>query len=195
MERGSTIPGKHEHPLHPDAQLVRACLQEDSHSQRLLYEQYKRPMFRICLRYASSKQEAEDFLQDGFVKVFKDLAQFRMEGPLGAWIRKVILNTVLQHLRKRKLTFADLELSEKDVQMTTDEDIPGNLDAEILTTYIQTLPDGYRTIFNMFVVEGFTHQEIANTLKITVGTSKSQLSKARAMLRTKLTAIHSPESI
>lgn len=181
--------------MHPDVQLVQACLEGEARSQRLLYEQFKRPMFRICLRYAANRQEAEDFLQDGFVKVFKDLWQYRMEGPLGAWIRKVVLNTILQQLRKRKLAFSDIDTNEVDAQMSTDDDIPGNLDAEILTTYIQKLPDGYRTVFNMFVIEGYTHQEIADALNITVGTSKSQLSKARAMLRTNLAAIHSPESI
>ena len=181
--------------MHPDAHLVRACLQGDGSSQRLLYEQYKRPMFRICLRYAGTKQEAEDYLQEGFVKVFKDLQQYRMEGPLGAWIRKVVLNTILQQLRRRKIAFSDADVNDLEARYLTDEDITGNLDAEILTTYIQGLPDGYRTVFNMFVIEGFTHQEIADTLKIQVGTSKSQLSKARAMLKVRLASIHSPESI
>jgi len=152
-------------------------------------------MFRICLRYAGTKQEAEDYLQEGFVKVFKDLQQYRMEGPLGAWIRKVVLNTILQQLRRRKIAFSDADVNDLETRYLTDEDITGNLDAEILTTYIQGLPDGYRTVFNMFVIEGFTHQEIADTLKIQVGTSKSQLSKARAMLKVRLASIHSPESI
>jgi len=181
--------------LHPDAKLVKACLQGDSTSQRALYEQFQRPMFRICLRYAASRQDAEDYLQEGFVKVFKDLGQFRMEGPLGAWIRKVMVNTILQQLRKRRITFSDGELSDFEASLSTDDNIPGNLDAQMLTKYIQALPDGYRTVFNMFAVEGFTHQEIADTMGITVGTSKSQLSKARAVLKTQLTAVYSHEKI
>ncbi len=181
--------------MHPDTQLVQACLRGDSASQRLLYERYKSPMFRICLRYGGSKQDAEDFLQDGFVRVFKDLQQYRMEGPLGAWIRKVVINSILQQLRKRRIVYSDTELSDLEGLHMTEEDIPGNLDAEILTRYIQALPDGYRTVFNMFVIEGFTHQEIAEALSINVGTSKSQLSKARGMLRSWLATIHSPESI
>lgn len=181
--------------MHSDAQLVKACLHGDGASQRALYEQHKIPMFRICLRYADSRQDAEDYLQEGFVKVFKDLGQFRMEGPLGAWIRKVMINTILQQLRKRRITFSNAELSDLEGKYHTEGDIPGNLDAQMLTNYIQALPDGYRTVFNMFAVEGFTHQEIADTMGITVGTSKSQLSKARAMLKNRLAAIHSPERI
>lgn len=195
MKRNDTITDKYRHPLHADAELVRACLHGDTASQRLLYEQHSRPMFRICLRYANSRQDAEDYLQEGFVRVFKDLGQFRMEGPLGAWIRKVIVNSILQQLRKRRLQFTDAELSDLEGLHATEEDIPGNLDAEKLTTYIQALPEGYRTVFNMFVIEGFTHQEIAERLEITVGTSKSQLSKARAMLKTWLSPIYTPESI
>jgi RNA polymerase sigma-70 factor (ECF subfamily) len=190
-----TISGKQGHPLLSDADIVRACLRGDHTAQQQLYEQYKRPMFRICLRYGASRQDAEDFLQDAFVRVFRDLGQFRMEGPLGAWIRKVVVNTILQQLRKRRLLISDVEISEIDTHHNTEDDIPGNLDAEILTKYIQALPYGYRTVFNMFVIEGFTHQEIAETLSITVGTSKSQLSKARQMLKSRLVGIVSPEGI
>lgn len=181
--------------MHPDAPLVKACLKGDGKSQRLLYEHYKKPVFRMCLRYACCREEAEDYLQDGFVKVFKDLAQYRMEGPLGAWIRKVVLNTILQQLRKKRLLFTEKEPADLDNPPVTNEDLPGNLDVEILTNYIQTLPDGYRTVFNMFAIEGFTHQEIAETLNITVGTSKSQLSKARALLKARLSMIHTTEQI
>jgi len=181
--------------LHSDAQLVRACLRGDQGSQQRLYEQYKRQMYRVCLRYAASREDAEDYLQEAFIRVFRDLRQFRMEGPLGAWIRKVVVNSILQQLRKRKLDFSDTDISELEHLSAREEDVPGNLDAQILTKYIQGLPDGYRTVFNMYVIEGFTHQEIGNMLGISSGTSKSQLSKARAMLRTKITALYTQEKI
>lgn len=152
-------------------------------------------MFRVCLRYAASREDAEDYLQEGFVRVFRDLRQYRREGPLGAWIRKVMVNSILQHLRKKRVVFADAEPAFLESQYSYEDDLPGNLDAEILTNYIQTLPDGYRAVFNMYVIEGFTHQEIADTMGITVGTSKSQLSKARAMLRTKIIALQSQENL
>jgi RNA polymerase sigma-70 factor (ECF subfamily) len=147
------------------------------------------------MRYAGSRQEAEDFLQDGFIRVFKDLGQYRMEGPLGAWIRKVVLNSIFQQLRKRRIAIIPIEIQALESEYTHEDDLPGNLDAEILTRYIQALPEGYRTVFNMFAIEGFTHQEIADALGINAGTSKSQLSKARAMLKSRLAAIHSPEGI
>jgi RNA polymerase sigma-70 factor (ECF subfamily) len=118
-----------------------------------------------------------------------------MEGPLGAWIRKVVINSILQHLRKRRIVIADTEIGELGNRDAESEDIPGNLDAEILTRYIQSLPDGYRLVFNMYVLEGFTHQEIADTLGISVGTSKSQLSKARASLRAKVAVLYRHEKI
>jgi RNA polymerase sigma-70 factor (ECF subfamily) len=190
-----TITVKREFSLHPDADLVGACLRGERASQKLLYDQYQRQMFRVCLRYAGTKQEAEDFLQDGFIRVFKDLQQYRKEGPLGAWIRKVILNTIFQHFRKRKIDISSAELNDLETEFTHEEDLPGNLDAEILTRYIQALPEGYRTVFNMFAIEGYTHQEIAEHLGINIGTSKSQLSKARTLLKSKLAAIHSAEGI
>jgi RNA polymerase sigma-70 factor (ECF subfamily) len=193
--RHDTITGKDQDSLHPDAPLVRACLRGDRGSHHLLYEEYKRPMFRICLRYAARREDAEDYLQEAFIRVFKDLKQYRMEGPLGAWIRKVVVNSILQQLRKRKITFSDVEINDVADLHATEDDIPGNLDAEILTNYIQRLPDGYRTVFNMYVIEGFTHQEIGDMLGISDGTSKSQLSKARALLRTQITALQSYENL
>lgn len=187
--------GKYRDILHPDAQLVMACLRGDASSQRRLYVQYQRQMFRICLRYAGSREEAEDFLQEGFVRVFRDLGQYRMEGPLGAWIRRVILNAIFQHLRKRKLVLSDTPAGDLENDLATNEDLPGNLDAEILTNLIQALPDGYRTVFNMFAIEGYTHPEIAEILGISVGTSKSQLFKARALLQAQVAALHKPAQI
>lgn len=157
----------------------------------MLYEQYFRQMFRICLRYARTTEDAEDYLQEAFVRVFHDLRQFRMEGPLGAWIRRVVINTVLQQLRRRKIVFSGDDVGDFTNINAPDKDLPGNLDAELLTRYIQNLPDGYRVVFNMYAIEGYTHQEIADTLGIQVGTSKSQLSKARAMLRSRISALYS----
>lgn len=172
--------------MHQDAQLVRSCIAGDLTSQRALYETYKRPLFRLCMRYASSREDAEDFLQDGFIKIYKDLKQYRHEGPLGAWMRKVMVNTILQHFRKQKNLIAQVDVATLSEQYQQDERITSGLDAEILTNYIQQLPAGYRVVFNMYVVEGYPHKEIAKKLGISIGTSKSQLSKAKAMLRTQL---------
>lgn len=177
---------KRNERLHPDAQLIKSCIAGDIGSQRALYDQYKRPLFRLCLRYASNRQDAEDYLQEGFIVIYRDLKQFRMEGPLGAWMRRVMVNSVLQQLRKKRHLFTDTEIDVVSHRMPVEEAATGALDAEFLTTVIQRLPDGYRTVFNMYVIEGYSHKEIATELGITTGTSKSQLSKARAMLRDQL---------
>lgn len=169
-----------------EKQLLADCLNHKSEAQRQLYERYKVAMYRLCLRYAANKQEAEDFLQEGFIKVFSDLRQFRGDGPLGAWIRQVVLRTSLQHLRRRihHISF----VSDEHIPDTPD-DTPFPLDTpdtRQLVNLIQQLPDGYRTVFNLFVVEDFSHKEIAATLGISENTSKTQLFKAKAMLRRSL---------
>ena len=140
-------------------------------------------MFRVCLRYGKDRAEAEDMLQDGFIKVFTDLHQYKSSGALGGWIRKVIVNVALMHIRKKRVLFSVTEISDLSNELRTDENIFAEINAKALTKIIQQLPDGYRTVFNLYAIEGFSHKEIGEKLKISVGTSKSQLSKAKAMLR------------
>lgn len=163
--------------------LVESCLRQDRRAQRQLYEKYKTPMFRLCLRYARDRQEAEDLLQEGFIKVFCDLSQYRGEGALGGWIRKVMINVALQHLRKQKKLFETIEVEKIAETEEAEEMILSDLRAKSLTKIIQQLPPGYRTVFNLYVIEGYSHKEIADSLDIQINTSKSQLSKAKAMLR------------
>ena len=140
-------------------------------------------MFRVCLRYANDRSEAEDMLQEGFIIAFRDLKNYRGEGVLGAWLRRVMVNIALQYIRKRKKLFPSVDLQELGEQFQNDEDIHADLNAKALTKLIQQLPPGYRTVFNLYVVEGFTHKEIAEQLGITESTSKTQLFKAKAMLK------------
>lgn len=163
--------------------IIRGCLKGDSESQRALYEHFKVPMFRLCLRYAKDRPEAEDLLQDGFIQVFSDLHQYKFNGALGGWIRRVIVNVALQHIRRNKRMFPTVEIESIADDYQTDEDVFSNLGVKALTKIIQQLPPGYRAVFNMYVIEGYSHKEIAAKLNFTVNTSKSQLSKAKAMLR------------
>ena len=156
---------------------------------KALYEQYKVPMFRLCLRYAQDYPEAEDMLQEGFIQVFKDLHQFNASGPLGGWIRRVMVNKALQIIRKRKRLFSTVELQEAAEQESTNEDVFAQLNAKALTKLIQQLPAGYRMVFNMYVIEGYSHSEIAELLGISASTSKTQLFKAKASLRKMLEKI------
>lgn len=166
-----------------ELQLTKRCLNGDSKAQRTLYETFKVPMFRLCLRYANNRQTAEDMLQDGFIMVFKDLKHYKGSGALGGWIRKVMINVALQHIRKRVKLFAIEELEAANQITSKEETIYEQLGAKELTMLIQQLPDGYRMVFNLYVVEGYAHKEIADLLNISVSTSKSQLFKAKAQLR------------
>jgi RNA polymerase sigma factor (sigma-70 family) len=165
-------------------QMLERVKASDPIGQKHLYHTFYVQMFRICLRYATDRNEAEDILQDGFVKVFRDIHQFRSEGPLGAWIRKIMVNTALSHLRRKK----DFVVSVPDFQalegvQITQPTFDSNLDAEKLLKLLQKLPDGYRAVFNLYAIDGFTHEEIATQLNISVGTSKSQLFKARDFIK------------
>ncbi|MDX1907788.1 MAG: RNA polymerase sigma factor [Bacteroidia bacterium] len=171
----------------PESDIIRGCLSGDRTAQRQLYDRYKNPMFVQCLRYAGSREEAEDMLHEGFVKVYRDLHQFSGQGPLGAWIRRVIVNTALQQLRKNQRL---VQTSDIDKAPDPGQDDPVILNfeshAQELIRILQSLPVGYRTVLNLYVMEGFSHQEIAEQLGISISTSKTQLLRAKELLRKKL---------
>ncbi len=167
-----------------DQELVSGVLQGSSAHQTALYRQFSVPMFRVLLRYAKDKSEAEDMLQDGFVRVYRDMVQFRGDGALGGWIRRIMVNTALSHLRKQRDFVKDVpDFNVFESKFHTEEDFASNLDAQTLMSYLQRLPPGYRTVFNFYAIEGFSHEEIAEQLGISIGTSKSQLFKAREFLK------------
>lgn len=166
-----------------DLNILEGCKKGDQKAQALLYHRYKAKLFVLCLRYADSYEEAEDFLQDGFIHIFKDLYRFQPFGSLEAWMRKVVVNVALQHIRKKRRLFQTTEISPMISQLESNENPFSDLSAKNLIRMIQTLPTGYRTVFNLFVIEGYSHQEIGELLEISEGTSKSQLSRAKAVLR------------
>ncbi len=153
-------------------------------SQNQLYEQYKGVLYGVCLRYSKTREEAEDILQEGFIKIFSDLYQYKPSGPLIAWMRKVVVNVALQHIRKNKRYQHLDKLSEAVNHYEPDVEVFKNNREEALLNMVQRLPDGFRIIFNLHVMEGYTHLEISKELGISVNTSKSQLSRAKAALRT-----------
>lgn len=163
--------------------IIRKCRKQDRKAQKVLYEHFEARMFRVCYRYLNHQQDTEDVLVTGFLKVFRGLKAFDYRGPgsLEAWIRRIMINEALMALRKQKrLRFdSDEGLAELASQHLTD----GDLAAEDIYNLVRQLPDGYRTVFNLFALEGYRHEEIAQKLGISSGTSKSQLSKARALLK------------
>lgn len=167
-----------------DQELVKGVLRGSSPHQHALYRQYSVPMFRVLLRFSRDRSEAEDMMQEGFIRVFRDMGQFRSEGALGGWIRRIMVNTALSHLRKQRDFIRDIpDFSPFENLLRTDEDFASNIDAETLLRYLHQLPPGYRAVFNMYAIDGYSHEEIAEQLGISIGTSKSQLFKAREYLK------------
>ena len=172
------------HHFDTERQIVKGVLRGDTEAEATLYRMYAVAMFRVCLRYARDTPEAEDMVQEGFLQVFTDLPQYRFEGSLEGWIRKVIVRTALRHLRRRQV-FEPLDHTpEAFLRREEPEEAPPLPDYfEQVVHLMQQLPEGYRTILNLYAVEGYSHDEISEMLGISAGTSRSQLHKARALLR------------
>lgn len=167
-----------------EEQLVKKCLEGDAIAQKYLFDFYSRRMMGVCLRYAQSSEEAQDVLQMGFIKVFEKLDMYNHQGSLEGWIRKIIVNTALDNIRKNKKMKNNIEMDKVDYQIQNyNENAIDSLSAQDLLKVIQEMPAGFRTVFNMYVIEGYSHKEIAEELNISVSTSKSQFSRARAYLQ------------
>lgn len=166
-----------------DETLVKECVSGNARAQRMLFDRYSAKMLGVAMRYIRDKERAEDVLQDAFIKVFKNLDRFKHDGSLEGWIRRIVVNTALDQLRKNKKRQGDLELDDSFIEITTNNFTEERLQAESLMKLVQELPEGYRTVFNMFAIEGYSHKEIAKKLGVTENTSKSQYSRAKTALR------------
>ena len=154
--------------------------------QRQLYERFAGKLFVVCKRYVTDPDDAEDVLQDAFVKMYRYIDSFRFECPLEAWLKRIVINTALKHLRKQKPWEHTADVQElAPVLPQADESLP-TLNYQYLLQLIQELPPGCRTVFNLYAIEGYNHPEIAKLLNIAEGTSKSQYSRARGLLQQKL---------
>lgn len=165
-----------------DSRLVKECLKGNPAAQRLLYERFASSMLSICYRYTKSVTDAEDVLQEGFVKAFKNLQQFKGEGELGGWIRRIMVTTAINYLKKNSRYQTELVFGEEHLHAVTSYQPHINLEAKELADLIRQLPSGYQTIFNLYAVEGYNHIEIGKMLGIQEGTSRSQYARARALL-------------
>jgi RNA polymerase sigma factor (sigma-70 family) len=162
-------------------------INEDNRNYELIYKQFAPKMFGICLRFAGNKMEAEDILQEGFIKVLSKLKDFRNEGSFEGWIRKTIINTAINYYRKNLRYSKFYDIDEYDFPVSNfEENIFDRISKEELIDLIQELPNGYRTVFNLNVIEGYTHKEIGEMLNISDNTSKSQLTRARSILQKKV---------
>jgi RNA polymerase sigma-70 factor (ECF subfamily) len=165
--------------------VVRECQVNNPEAQRELYDMFKAKMFGTCLRYAGNYDDAQDILQEGFIKVFEKIHQFGFKGSFEGWIRKVMVNTALE---KYRLHYRQVPVDENlsEAEYNEGSDIGSDIDAGELIRIIQELTPRYRIVFNLYALEGFSHKEISDMLKISEGTSKSNLSRARAILQEKV---------
>jgi RNA polymerase sigma factor (sigma-70 family) len=174
-----------------DEELIKGCIQEDESSQRELFRRYAGKMLGVCQRYARNSADAEDIVQDAFIKVFEKIHQFKSEGSFEGWIRRIVVNTAL---KKYTVIRYEKEISGYEVtdrnESSMEASAYSHLNEKELLGLINNLPDGYRLVFNLFVIEGYQHEEIAQMLKIQPGTSRSQLVKARNMLKQQIEQKH-----
>lgn len=169
-----------------DITLVNECVKGNARAQRMLFDKFAGKMMSVCLRYAKNTEQAEDVLQDGFVKVFMKLSDFKKEGSLEGWVRRIMVNTALDQIRREVKFKNDLDIEDVGYKIENNAFITEQLMADDLMKMVKAMPDGYRIVFNMFAIEGYSHAEIAETLGVTENTSKSQYSRARAYLRERL---------
>ncbi len=166
----------------PESDLIVGCRAGNRRMQEELYSRFSPRMYAVCLRYAGNAEEAEDILQEGFIKVFKKLDSFRSEGSFEGWVRRIFVNTAIEHFRRKRYLMPVTEKEENTIEGKY-LSVLDNLAARDIMALVQELSPGYRTVFNMYVVEGYTHKEIAGMLGISEGTSKSQLSRAKVILQ------------
>ena len=165
-----------------ERELILGCLKNDRQCQKSIFEYYAGRMMTLCLRYARHHMEAEDILQDGFIKIFQNLDQYKFEGSFEGWMKRIMVNIAIEAYRKKSRSL--LLVSIDDHQIYNESNIDFNrLAVQDLMRMVQGLADGYRMVFNLYAIEGYSHKEIAEMLGISEGASKSQLSRARALLR------------
>ncbi|RZJ68404.1 MAG: sigma-70 family RNA polymerase sigma factor [Flavobacterium sp.] len=165
-------------------QLIDDCRNNDRKAQEQLYRLYKSKLFAVCLKYSRNYAEAEDNFQDGFIIIFNKIGQYNFKGSFEGWMKRIMINNVLQQYRN--VTFLDMvdrDVADHDVEVEIDDDA---IPLDYLMGIIQELPDRYRLVFNLYVIDGYPHKEISEMLSITTGTSKSNLARARMILKDKI---------
>lgn len=168
-----------------ETDLIKGCINRDSRMQEELYNRFAPKMYAVCLRYSNNTDDAQDLLQEGFIKIFKNLDRFRAEGSFEGWVRRVFINTSIEHYRRKVNLFSTSEKEETLIQDSSSNALDKLAEKDIIKL-VQELSPGYRTVFNMYAIEGFSHKEIGGILGISEGTSKSQLARAKGILQKKV---------
>lgn len=162
--------------------LLQGCLQNDANAQQELYAKYSPKMLSVCFRYAKTREDAEDMMQEGFIKVFAQIKQFESRGSLEGWILRIMVHTCINHLKKNKRFNENLDIVYAGNMTIREEHIPSVLQAKQVVESIRALPIGYRTVLNLYAIEGYSHKEIGELLDIEESTSRSQYTRAKNLL-------------
>jgi RNA polymerase sigma-70 factor (ECF subfamily) len=176
-----------------EQQLIEGCKKGNRLAQKELYDVYSRKMMGVCLRYVNDRETARDLLQDGFVKIFTAINTYTGIGSFEGWMRKIFVNCALEHLRKSDVLRDSIELDRTGEISNPEYSVIADMSARELMNVVQELPSGFRTIFNLFAIEGFSHKEISEMLCITESTSRSQYTRAKQVLRRKIKELHCPK--
>ncbi|WKN29854.1 RNA polymerase sigma factor [Porifericola rhodea] len=172
--------------MHDEKALVSGCAKGERAMQKELYDRFSGQMLAVCIRYCKSREDAEDILQEAFVKVFNNIESFRKESTLGYWIKRIVINTALNYHRKSVYLYPHFDI--EDMHDIGDDDVTvSNHNYKDLLKLLQTLPQGCQVIFNLYAIEGYKHKEIAEMLNISEGTSKSQYARAKSLIKEMIT--------
>lgn len=162
--------------------ILHGCLHNDSNAQRELYSRYSPKMLSVCYRFAHNREDAEDMLQEGFIKVFGQIHTFQNKGAFEGWIRRIIVHTCINNLKKNKKFNESVDIIHATTIQVREESVPSIVQAKQVVECIRLLPIGYRTVLNLYAIEGYSHKEIADVLDIEESTSRSQYTRAKQML-------------
>ena len=162
--------------------ILQGCLKNHAAAQRELYQRYSPKMLAVCFRFAHNREDAEDMLQDGFIKVFLQMHTFQSKGAFEGWIRRIMVHTCINHLKKNKRFNESVDIIQASSAQIREESIPSIVQAKQIVDCIRLLPIGYRTVLNLYAIEGYSHKEISGMLDIEESTSRSQYTRARQML-------------
>ena len=165
-----------------DDAILQGCLRNDTTAQRELYNRYSPKMLSVCYRFAHHREDAEDMLQEGFIKVFSQIHTFQNKGAFEGWIRRIIVHTCINHLKKNKKFNESVDIIHATSVQVREESVPSIVQAKQVVECIRLLPIGYRTVLNLYAIEGYSHKEIGKMLEIEESTSRSQYTRAKAML-------------
>lgn len=166
-----------------EAELVKACLEGNSEARRALYDRYSSKLWVVCLRFARNRMIAQDLFQEGFIRIFENLSSYQGQGSFEGWLRRIMVNTSINYYKKHKRHLSDQDSNDTVPERWYDSDVIDTLSADELLEMVQSLPDSHRVVFNLFVLEGYSHKEIADLLGITENTSKSRMFRSRLMLQ------------